>query len=178
VSVRAIGELAADLKARLPGWLGVVGERYGVVMPLEPMVHEWHEVATDEPHKGFPYVHVRHGGARLGIHRAHAGVHDSTHSVVLEFEHLSQNREEVAACMSYAAEAFLLYLDTYPLGSRTPGNLVQKIAAPDGQNIRLQVDEVMAREIPQPQQPSVIQYRWGMTLAFDIDVRDTTWSPS
>jgi hypothetical protein len=176
MSVRAVAEVGADLRARLPEWLGVVATRYGVPMPTDPGVLDWWQVATDEAATHYPYVHVRHAGARLGILQQHDGVHDSTHSIVIEFEHLSEDREAVAACMAYAAEAFLRWLDTYPLGSRTLGNLVQKIAAPDGQNIRLQVDDVMARVIPQPGHPSVVQYRWGMTLSFDISVRDTSWS--
>lgn len=176
MSLRALGELARDLEERLGEWLGIVADRYGVPLPLTPFVHQWHEVATDEPPKGYPYVHVRHAGARLGIQKAHQGVHDSMHSVVIEFEQLSEDRASVAACMTYAPEAFLRWLDTYPLGSRSLGGMIQKIAPPDGQNIRLQGDEVMARQVPQPGQPTVVQYRWGMSLAFDIEVRDTSWS--
>jgi hypothetical protein len=176
MSVRAIAELAQDLRERLPEWLGVVATRYGIPLPTDPLILDWWQVATDEPAQRYPVVHVRHAGARLGILQQHEGVHDSTHSVVIEFEHLSEQREVVAACMGYAAEAFVRYLDTYPLGSRVAGGLIQKIAAPDGQALRLTVDEVMARVIPQPAEPSVIQYRWGMSLSFDLSVRDTTWS--
>jgi hypothetical protein len=179
MSVRAVAEIARDLKERLPEWMGVVADRYGVPLPITPTVFEWWQVATDEAPKAkqWPAVHVRHAGARLGTRKAHEGVHDSTHSVVIEYDHLSEDRNTVAASMTYAAEAFLRWMDTYPLGSREGARLIQKIAAPDGQNIRLQVDEVMARIIPQPGVSDVVQYRWGMTLTFDIDVRDTTWSP-
>jgi hypothetical protein len=176
MSVRVVAEMAEDLKARLPEWMGRVAERYGVPLALDPDVKHWWEVATDEPTTKYPVVHVRHAGARLGLLQGHDGTHDSVHSVVIEYEMLSEQREAVAAAMTYASEAFLLYLNTYPLGSRTVGNLIQKISAPDGQNIRLQVDEVMARIVPQPATPHVVQYRWGMTLTFDIDVRDSTWS--
>ena len=149
MSVRVVAELAEDLKARLPEWMGRVADRYGIPLPRTPNVQHWWEVATDEVAKVWPVVHVRHAGGRVGIQMGHDGTRDSVHSIVIEYEHLSEHREDVAAAMTYAVEAFLGYLETYPLGSRALGKLVQKIAAPDGQNIRLQVDEVMARVIPQ-----------------------------
>lgn len=179
MSVRVVAEIARDLKERLPEWMGVVAERYGVPLPLTPTVFQWHEVATDEAPKSdqWPVVHVRHAGGRLGLRQGHDGTHDSVHSVVLEYDHLSENREAVAASMTFVCEAFLQYLNTYPLGSRAVGRLVQKIGGGDGQNIRLQVDEVMARTNPPDGTLAKVTYRWGMTLTFDIDVRDSTWSP-
>lgn len=177
MSVRAVGEFGADLRTRLPEWFGVVASRYGVPLPEITTVHDWWQVATDEAAPSYPFVHVRHAGGRLGIQRQHNGVHDSTHSLVIEFEHMSYDREAVAACMVYAPEAFLRYLDTYPLGSRELGTLVMKIAPPDGQGIRLTADEVMAR-VTQPKtatSPQKIAYRWGMSLSFDIEARDTSW---
>lgn len=175
MSVRVVGEIAADLRARLPEWMGIVADRYGMPLPRTPHVQDWWQVATDEVPTAWPVVHVRHAGGRMGIRQGHVGTRDSVQSIVIEYEHLSEHREEVAAAMTYACEAFLGYLETYPLGSRALGKLIQKISAPDGQNIRLQVDEVMARVIPQPALPHIVQYRWGMTLTFDIDVRDSTW---
>jgi hypothetical protein len=150
--------------------------------PTDPLVLDWWQVATDEvPQREdgsspYPCVHVRHAGARLGIRQAHDGVHDSTHSIVLDFMHVGEDREAMAAVMTYADEAFLRWMDTYPLGSRSVGGMTQKIAPPDGQNIRLQSDPVMARSVPQPERPDVVQYTWGFSLSFDVTVRDTTWS--
>ena len=73
MSVRVVAEMAEDMRARLPEWMGRVAERYGVPLPLDPDVKHWWEVATDEPTKKYPVVHVRHAGARFGLLQGHDG---------------------------------------------------------------------------------------------------------
>lgn len=123
-----LDEIRASAIATLPAKIDLVAAQYGITLTNTFAVYDWWQTEAEAVKLQFPALSVTWAQpTRTGLRDAHHG-RTSRHGIVLSYAFRGIDMAEIQRHMTRIPEAMLLWLDEFPVASRSLGATIVGLA--------------------------------------------------
>jgi len=133
-------------------------------------VEPWWSWERETNRTSYPVVSVRWlGTPKTGTEIIAAGIRQAMHKVEIAWLHKTTDAAAMDTHLECIPEALLLWLDTFPISSRSSGKTIHQIAPPDGQTVAIDLE---ANPNARKGADGTITYEYGICAKFQVRTRE------
>jgi|SRR6185312_5773719 len=123
-----LDEIKASAIATLPAKIDLIAAKYAIALINTFAVYDWWQTEAEAVKLQFPALSVTWARpSKTGLRDAHGG-RTASHGIVLSYAFRGIDMAEIQRHMTRIPEAMLLWLDEFPIASRSPGASVVGLA--------------------------------------------------
>jgi hypothetical protein len=165
----ALDEVFAAVQSGLPAAITSIAAKYSITLSAPASYQRYWGWRTQESRTSWPAVTVSWADSDAQLTRPSAGVRDSRHRVKVAYGFRSSVTADVERHAKYIPEAILLWLDSFPIATRSAGKTITKIAPPLGNKIAISQSMESAKE---DNVSTTVFYVSDTVVEFEVEVRD------
>jgi hypothetical protein len=162
----ALDEVIAWAQSGFNACLQQVATARGVTLTNVATFEKFWDWRLDTPRTTFPVLLIEWEESESETTRPAAGVRDSRHTITVAYVMNSQSSIEAETHVKHVGEAFMLWLDTWPTATRTPGKTIVRLNPPKSQGMKI------SAPVEQVRKSGATNYVWRVAVEFVIETRD------
>ena len=148
-----------------------IATRRSVTLTATFTVEPWWSWERETNRTSYPVLSIRWlGTSKTGTQIIAAGIRQATHKVEIAWLHKATDATVMDTHLECIPEALMLWLDTFPISSRSSGKTIHQIAPPDGQTVKLDLER---NPNARKGADGTITYEYGVCASFDVRTRES-----
>lgn len=163
----ALDELVAAASTGFPTALARVASARSVVLDPPLLYEKYWDWRSSAVRPVFPVFSIRWTDSTADLAIPAAGIRDSRHRVTLAYVMKSTDTALIERHVKHVPEAIALWLDTFPIASKSAGKTITRIAPPNGKALGISTPVEQIRE-----DSGTTTWMFRVEVDLTIEVRD------